>query len=143
MRGSVYKRCQCPSRTDSRGRRLTCTKEHGSWSYRVDLTGRAGAANRRGQVVRGGFPTKAAAEQALAEALTASQAGQLVPDRRLRLAGGCGLGPVVLLIIGCWRMESDVRDGGGAGGALAGPAGTVRGSGRLMSRRAPSGAALG
>lgn len=85
MRGSVYKRCQCPSRTDSRGRRLTCTKEHGSWSYRVDLTGRAGAANRRGQVVRGGFPTKAAAEQALAEALTASQAGQLVPDRRLRL----------------------------------------------------------
>ena len=76
MRGSVFKRCTCPVRRDERGRRITCAKQHGSWSYKVDLPGRAG---RRKQLVKGGFATKRDAEEAMAKAVASGP--QLVPSR--------------------------------------------------------------
>lgn len=80
MRGSVFKRCTCPSRQDARGRRLTCSKQHGSWSFKIDLPAEAG---HRRQVVKGGFPTKAAAEEALAAAVLAVGRGAtLQPSRQ-------------------------------------------------------------
>jgi hypothetical protein len=68
MRGSVFKRCTCPVRRDARGRVLACPKRHGSWTFRVDVPAAADGPLRR-QVTRGGFPTKAVAEQALREAV--------------------------------------------------------------------------
>ena len=37
MRGSVFKRCTCPVRLNDKGRKITCGKQHGSWSDKVDL----------------------------------------------------------------------------------------------------------
>ncbi len=68
MRGSTYKRCPCPVRRDGRGHRLTCPKQHGSWTYHVDVPATDGRVRR--QVTKGGFPTRRAAQLALAEALT-------------------------------------------------------------------------
>jgi integrase len=85
MRGSVFKRCSCPVRQDERGRRLTCAKQHGSWSYKVDVP--AMAAGRRKQLVKGGFPTRREAEEAMAEALAKAARGQLVLPSRLTVGG--------------------------------------------------------
>lgn len=83
MRGSVFKRCTCPVKVDARGRKLTCGKQHGSWSYKVDVPGVAG---HRAQRVKGGFPTKREAEEAMAEVVTMSARGQLAPRTRMPLA---------------------------------------------------------
>jgi integrase len=81
MRGSIYKRCTCPARTDARGRRLTCAKPHGSWSYKLDLP--AGPGSPRKQLGKGGFKTKKDAEDALATAVTAAGRGEnLQPSKR-------------------------------------------------------------
>src|SRR2546423_449980 len=85
MRGSVFKRCSCPVRRDERGRKLTCAKQHGSWSYKVDVP--AAAAGRRKQLVKGGFPTRREAEEAMAEALAKAARGQLVLPSRLTVGG--------------------------------------------------------
>lgn len=77
MRGSVFKRCTCPARTDDKGRKVTCGKQHGSWTYKVDVPSLNGA---RRQVVRGGFPTRKDAEQAMAETLAKAHRG-LAPRR--------------------------------------------------------------
>lgn len=58
MRGSTFKRCPCPVRRDDRGRRLSCGKSHGSWSYVVDVPATAG--EKRRQVMKGGFSTRLA-----------------------------------------------------------------------------------
>jgi hypothetical protein len=62
MRGSVFKRCTCPVRVDDKGRKITCGKPHGSWSYKVDVPALDGT---RRQLLRGGFGTRKEAEQAL------------------------------------------------------------------------------
>ena len=80
MRGSVYKRCTCPPRTDVRGHRLACSKQHGSWSYKIDLPAGPGA---RRQLAKGGFASKKAAEEALAAAVTAVGRGaNLQPSKQ-------------------------------------------------------------
>ena len=84
MRGSVFKRCSCPVRRDERGRKVTCSKQHGSWSYKVDVPGDAG---RRKQLVKGGFPTRREAEEAMAEALAKAARGQLMLPSRLTVGG--------------------------------------------------------
>jgi integrase len=63
---------------------LACSKRHGSWTFRVDVPA-AGDGQRRRQVTRGGFPTRAAAEQALHDVLEPDGASVLVVDRRLPL----------------------------------------------------------
>ncbi|MFN2538907.1 MAG: Arm DNA-binding domain-containing protein, partial [Mycobacteriales bacterium] len=80
MRGSVFKRCTCPVRRDERDRRITCPKQHGSWSFKVDLPGAGG---RRKQLVKGGFPTKREAEEAMADAVAKASRGQLIAPSRL------------------------------------------------------------
>jgi integrase len=80
MRGSVFKRCTCPVLRDERGRKITCGKQHGSWSYKVDVPGAGG---RRKQLVKGGFPTKHEAEEAMADAVAKASRGQLVVPSKL------------------------------------------------------------
>jgi integrase len=80
IRGSVYKRCQC---RDGAGRRVgDCDRPHGSWCFTFDA-GRRGGAGRRRQVVRSGFVSRDAAEQALDGELSALAAGVWVDDRDL------------------------------------------------------------
>lgn len=82
MRGSTFKRCSCPATPASAGRRTTCAKSHGSWSYRVDVPG--AVPGQRRQVTKGGFPTRRAAEAALADRLNKLGMGEVViEDRRL------------------------------------------------------------
>ena len=82
MPGYVYKRCTCPPRVDARGRKLACTKSHGSWNYKVNVS-RPGGPRR--QLVNGGFASKHDAEQALAEVVTMMARGQLVTVSKLSL----------------------------------------------------------
>jgi integrase len=76
MRGSVYKRCSCPVRKDARGRKVTCAKAHGSWSYKVDVPSTRPGYRR--QAVKGGFATKREAEQAMAELVAKAARGPVV-----------------------------------------------------------------
>ena len=80
MRGSVYKRCQCPVERNDKGERLACKKAHGSWSYVADAP--VGAGKRR-QIKKGGFATKKAAEKALAELVDEAAKGTIANDGRL------------------------------------------------------------
>ena len=80
MRGAVFKRCTCPVRLNDKGRKITCGKQHGSWSYKVDLPAADGY---RRQVVRGGFPTRKDAEQAMAETVAKAGRGVLPLVTRL------------------------------------------------------------
>ncbi len=77
MKGSVLKRCGCPVELDSRGRRKACKKSHGSWYFVADVSEPGG---RRQQVKRGGFPTKAEAERALASVLDQAARGPIASD---------------------------------------------------------------
>ncbi len=81
MKGSTYKRCSCPPEYDARGRRKTCPKRHGSWTFAVDV-GRDPGTGRRRQVVRGGFRTQAEAAAALAEVMAEVDAGRYRDDGR-------------------------------------------------------------
>ncbi len=69
MKGSVTKRCTCPAIFDEKGKRKTCPKRHGSWSFIADV-GEDPVTGRRKQVKRGGFPTREDAERALADQLS-------------------------------------------------------------------------
>lgn len=81
MKGSTFKRCPCPVRRDERGRRLSCGKSHGSWSYVVDVPATAG--EKRRQVMKGGFSTRRDAEAALAESIGHAARGEVAsPGRR-------------------------------------------------------------
>jgi integrase len=64
MNGSVYKRCPC---TKAQGRKQVknCRKDHGTWYFTHELP----AYGNRKRIRRGGFPTREAAEKALAESL--------------------------------------------------------------------------
>jgi integrase len=62
VRGSVSKRCPCPAEHNAKGKRLACKKDHGSWSYVVDL-GRVDG--KRRQEKRSGFRTRDDAEEAM------------------------------------------------------------------------------
>ncbi len=55
MRGSTYKRCSCPP-YDIKGRRKSCPKRHGSWSYVAELD--RGPGGKRRQLKRGGFRSR-------------------------------------------------------------------------------------
>ncbi|MDB5876467.1 MAG: integrase family protein [Ramlibacter sp.] len=83
MRGSVFKRCPCPVRRDDRGRKLACSKAHGSWFYKVDVTGQPG---HRRQLVKGGFATKREAQDALAEVLAKAARGVVPAITKLTVA---------------------------------------------------------
>jgi hypothetical protein len=78
MRGSVYKRCTCPAAVDSKGRRKACKLSHGSWYYVADLPPAPDGLRRQDK--RGGFATKAAAEQALAAVLDEASRGLAAHD---------------------------------------------------------------
>jgi hypothetical protein len=82
VRGPVFKRCQC---RDATGKRIkNCRKSHGSWSYTVD-PGMDTATGKRRQTTRGGFRTRAEAEEALATELAKLNAGTWTDDRRMTL----------------------------------------------------------
>ena len=103
MQGSTFKRCPCPVRRDNRGRRLSCGKSHGSWSYVVDVPGTAG--EKRRQVMRGGFHTRRAAEAALAEFIGFAAKGEVASPGRRTLAAYLdewliGIGPT--LAVAAW-----------------------------------------
>ncbi len=63
----IAKRCSCPPGAARDGRRVPCPRlreaRHGSWGFVVDLG--TGPDGKRRQLRRGGFATKAAAEQEL------------------------------------------------------------------------------
>ena len=80
MRGSVFKRCGCPLRRDDRGRKTTCPKVHGSWSYKVDVP--ETQPGHRRQIVKGGFATKRDAEQAMAELVAKAARGPIIQTSR-------------------------------------------------------------
>ena len=67
MNGSVYKRCPCTETSGGKQQKKACKKSHGSWFYAHDVPSFDN--ERRPRAKRGGFPTKAAAEEALAESL--------------------------------------------------------------------------
>jgi integrase len=85
MRGSVYKRCGCPVKRSPAGTRLACKKTHGSWFYVADA-GVHPASGKRRQLKRGGYPTKAEAEDALAELVDSAQKGTLAHDEKQTVA---------------------------------------------------------
>jgi Phage integrase, N-terminal SAM-like domain len=66
MNGSVSKRCPC-TRKPGKRQGKTCKKDHGSWYFTHDVPTFGGEIRPR--IQRGGFPTKDAAEVALAESL--------------------------------------------------------------------------
>jgi len=80
VRGSIRKRCQCPPAYGATGKRLNCKKDHGSWSYVIDL-GR-GEDGKRRQEKRGGFRTSDEAEAAMANAIKAVDDGIHAHDGR-------------------------------------------------------------
>jgi len=82
MKGSVFKRCPCPTEVDSRGRRKSCRKAHGSWTFVADL-GPDPQTGRRRQVRRSGFASQYAAQRALSDHLVALGSGAPTHDDRL------------------------------------------------------------
>jgi hypothetical protein len=62
MKGSVYKRCRCPVVRNSKGQRLACKKDHGSWYYEIDRG--PGVQGRRAKDKRGGYRTRGEAQAA-------------------------------------------------------------------------------
>lgn len=86
MKESVTKRCSCPKVVDDRGRRRTCPKRHGSWSYVAEV-GDDPITGRRKQVKRGGYATREAAESALTSILQQVQDHGWVDDRSQTVVG--------------------------------------------------------
>jgi integrase len=81
MKGSVYKRCQCPVQRNAKGERLACKIKHGSWTYIADA-GHDPATGRRRQLRGSGFATKGEAEAALAELVDSVGKGTTAHDGR-------------------------------------------------------------
>ncbi|RPF40738.1 site-specific recombinase XerD [Streptomyces sp. Ag109_G2-6] len=71
MKGTTYKRCKCRARFNAVGRKLACTKKHGTWSYVVDLplTDAGRQEHGRQQLTRGGFATQREATDELHQAI--------------------------------------------------------------------------
>ncbi len=84
MKGSTFKRCPCPVRRDAAGRKMTCAKAHGSWSYMADRAD-AEPGGRR-QLMKGGFPTRKVAEAALTDYLSGAGREEPVTSDTQRLA---------------------------------------------------------
>ncbi len=61
---------------------MACSKTHGSWTYHVDVPATDG--RKRRQVTKGGFPTRKAAEAALAEFLGHAARGEVAVAGRRR-----------------------------------------------------------
>lgn len=86
--GYVYKRCRHDGSyvitgTPARGARPpvpACRDKHGSWSYRVEA-GKDPVTGARRQPSRGGFPTRAAAQEALNDMLNRLATGTTSDDR--------------------------------------------------------------
>jgi hypothetical protein len=78
MNGSVYKRRPC-TKTSSDKQKKACKKNHGSWYFIHDVPTFGG--ERRPRIKRGGFPTKDAAENALAESLARSAQRGVTAER--------------------------------------------------------------
>jgi integrase len=78
MKGSTYKRCQCPAQYDDKGRRKNCRKDHGSWFYAIDAG--VTAEGKRRLVRRGGYRTQDDAERAMREVATAVDTGRYSDD---------------------------------------------------------------
>jgi len=81
-RGRVYRRCSCRDETGKQlGQscpRLATDGKHGTWYYAVDMPSEVG---KRRTMRRGGFPTKAAANRALADVTSRVAQGVRVDDR--------------------------------------------------------------
>jgi integrase len=71
MKGTTYKRCPCPAKRRGDGKRINCTKKHGTWSYTVDvpLSPATRIHHSREQITRGGFSTEDAASAELRSAI--------------------------------------------------------------------------
>lgn len=81
MKGSISKRCKCPVEYDARGRRKSCRKPHGSWTFLVDM-GADPQTGKRRQVRKSGFRTSDEAEAELAKFLVDVGNGQVAHDRQ-------------------------------------------------------------
>ena len=68
MKGHTYKRCPCGALRDDAGRRVNCSKRHGSWFYVHELP--PDASGRRRQASKGGFATEREARMALNDLLS-------------------------------------------------------------------------
>jgi len=79
VKGSVFKRCTCPSKYGKSGKKLACKKDHGSWYFAVDI-GRDPTTGKRLQHKEGGFRTEAEAEEAMAATITALTDGTYAYD---------------------------------------------------------------
>ena len=83
MKGHTYKRCPCGTIRDAEGRRINCSKKHGSWYYVHEL--RPTANGRRRQTSKGGFTTEREARRALTEALDKVNRASYVEPTRLKV----------------------------------------------------------
>ena len=79
MKGSVLKRCSCPPAYSAKGERLACKIRHGSWSLVLGV--KDPSSGKRRQIRQSGYPTKDAAERALAELADQANRG-IVPAKR-------------------------------------------------------------
>jgi integrase len=84
VKGHTYKRCPCGTVRDEQGRRINCTKRHGSWFYVHELP--PDVNGRRRQAARGGFATEREARKALTEALAQLDRGTHIERTRLTVA---------------------------------------------------------
>jgi integrase len=85
VKGSTFKRCTCPTVKDAKGKRVNCPKKHGSWSFHADL-GVDQATGKRRQIMRGGYPTQKAAQDALNELIAQVRTDSYVPDNGMTVA---------------------------------------------------------
>ncbi len=81
MSGHVYKRCSCATQRDASGRRLTCPRSHGSWTFVADVPG--DGPQKRRQHTKGGFATKKDAEQALRAFQATADSGHAILPAKL------------------------------------------------------------
>jgi site-specific recombinase XerD len=67
VKGTVYKRCNCPPRVNRQGKRVACAKKHGSWAYslEVPLSDEGRKTFGRQQITRSGLTTAEAARAEL------------------------------------------------------------------------------
>jgi integrase len=80
VRGSIYKRCQC---RDETGKRLKgCRRNHGSWTFHVEIP-LDPATGKRKQITKGGFRTRSEAEDEMATVLARVSAGSWTDDKRM------------------------------------------------------------
>jgi integrase len=83
MKGSVFKRCPCPPETLKKGKSgqyLSCKKDHGTWSYRLDAGIDAETGKRR-RPSGSGYQTREQAEDALTKKVAEVNAGIWTDDR--------------------------------------------------------------